>query len=209
MEARQASGGEPQTPGAARIGEIVESTTTSFTAQCYVLHDPPAFGSFVRASDGETDVLAVVANAWTGSVDPSRRPVARGRDEPDEEAIYRNNPELPEILRTEFTALVVGYRSPSGGFEQRLPRRPCRLHAFAHAGRRDEVREFTDRLDFLQTLIAGGGAVADELVAASLREAAAVRDGDRGYLIRAGKELAVLLGSDVNRPTMVLKRIRA
>ena len=203
------SGSEPRAPGTARIGEIVEATTTAFTAQCYVLHDAPGFGSFVRASDGETDVLAVVANAWTGSVDPSRRPVARGRDEPDEESIYRNNPELPEILRTEFTALVVGYRGPSGGYEQRLPRRPCRLHAFAHSGRRDEVREFTDQLDFLQTLIAGGGAVADELVAASLREAAAVRDGDRDYLIRAGKELAVLLGSDVSRLTMLLKRIRA
>ena len=146
-------------------------------------------------------------------LDRQRRPespaVARGRDEPDEEAIYRNNPELPEILRTEFTALVVGYLGPAGSYEQRLPRRPCRLHAFAHAARPEEVREFAERLDFLQTLIAGGGAVADELVAACLREAAAAKGGDRGYLVRAGKELAVLLGSDVNRLTAVLKRIRA
>lgn len=207
METQRAAAGDAAS--AVRIGEIVESSTTSFTAQCYTLHDAPAFGSFVRASDGEADVVAVVQNAWTGSVDPSRRPVARGRDEPDEEAIYRNNPELPEILRTEFTALVVGYRVPSGSYEQRLPRRPCRLHAFALAAGPEEVREFSDRLDFLQTLISGGGAVADELVAACLREAAAARGGDRGYLIRAGKELAVLLGSDVNRLTAVLKRIRA
>lgn len=206
-EPRSADDGGAQ--AANRIGEIVEASTTSFTAQCYVLHDAPAFGSFVRASDGETEVVAVIANARTGSVDPSRRPVARGRDEPDQDAIYRNNPELPEILRTEFTAQVVGYRAPSGRFLQRLPRRPCRLHAFVFSCQETDVREFTADLDYLQSLIANGGAVADELVAACLREAAATRPDARAYLIRAGKELAVLYGDDVNRLTGVLRRIRA
>jgi hypothetical protein len=209
VETRTESPDATAARAAARLGEIVEASTTSFTAQCYVLHEAPAFGSFVRAGDGETDVIAVVAEAWTGSIDPSRRPVARGRDEPTEDDVYRNNPELPEILRTEFTAQVLGYRVRSGEYEQRLPRRPGRLHAFVYAAAEYEVRAFTDRLDFLQALVsAGSKSPADELVAACLREAAAARGGDHAYLVRAGKELAVLLGGDVNRLSAVLKRIR-
>ena len=96
--------------------------TTSFTAQCYVLHDAPAFGSFVRAERRrDRRPRGRRRTPGRGASDPSRRPVARGRDEPDEEAIYRNNPELPEILRTEFTALVVGYRGPIGELRAAAP----------------------------------------------------------------------------------------
>jgi len=203
----QASPGEPA--GSARIGEVTEASTTEFTAQSYVLHDAPAFGSFVRASDGEVDVFAVVANAWTGSVDPGRRPVARGQDEEDEEDVYRRNPELQEILRTEFTALVVGFRDAGGAYHQRLPRRPARLHAFVHSCAPDEVAGFAERLDFLPTLLGGAaGAPADELVAACVREASAARGHDRAFLVRSGKELAVLLAMDLNRLSAVLRRLR-
>ena len=195
--------------GSVRIGEVIEASTTEFTAQCYVLHDAPAFGSFVRASDGEADVFAVVANAWTGSVDPGRRPVARGQDEEDEEDVYRRNPELQEILRTEFTAVVVGFRDAGGAYHQRLPRRPARLHAFVHACSSDEVADFTERLDFLPTLLGSAGrAPGDELVAACVREASVARGHDRAFLVRSGKELAVLLAMDLNRLSAILRRLR-
>ncbi len=195
--------------GSDRIGEVIEASTTEFTAQSYVLHDAPAFGSFVRASDGEVEVLAVVADARTGSVDPGRRPVARGQDEASEEDVYRRNPELQEILRTEFTAVVVGFRDAAGVYHQRLPRRPPRLHAFVHACAPDEVVGFTERLDFLPTLLAGAGqAPADELAAACVREASAARGDDHAFLVRSGKELAVLLAADLNRLSAVLRRIR-
>jgi len=200
--------GAGQGAGASRIGEVIEASTTEFVAQTYVLHAAPPFGSFVRASDGEVDILAVVANARTGSVDPGRRPVARGQDEEDEADVYRRNPELQEILRTEFTAVVVGFRAPDGAFRQRLPRRPPRLHAFVHACRPTEVAGFTERLDFLPTLLGGAGkAPADELVAACVRESAAVRGDGPAFLVRAGKELAVLLAMDLNRLSAVLRRV--
>ena len=206
MEALAAQG---DISGPTRIGEVIEASTTEFVAQCYVLHEAPPFGSLVRASDGEVDVFGVVANARTGSVDPGRRPVARGRDEEDEEDIYRSNPELREILRTEFTTVVVGSRDIGGSYQQWLPRRPPRLHAFVYACSREEAAGFTERLDFLPTLLGGAGrAPADELVAACLREASAARGNDREFLVRAGKELAVLLAGDLNRLSAILRRIR-
>lgn len=203
MEQETASG------TAEKIGEVIEASTTGFVAQAYVLHEAPAFGSFVHAGDGEIEVIGVVANARTGSVDPGRRPVARGQDEEDEEEIYRHNPELREILRTEFAAVVVGYRDSDGSFVQRLPRRPPRLHAFVHACPTEDVAAFSDNLDFLPSLLSGSGKVpADELVAACLREASTARGGDRAFLVRAGKELANLLANDLNRLSAVLRRMR-
>lgn len=38
-----------------KIGEVIEASTTEFTAQCYELHQPPPFGSLVEAREGEVE----------------------------------------------------------------------------------------------------------------------------------------------------------
>ncbi|MHB1133261.1 MAG: hypothetical protein ACYC4L_12880, partial [Chloroflexota bacterium] len=121
-----------QTPALPRrLGEIVESTTIELVAESYLLHDAPPLGALVRASDGTNHVYAVVGLTRTGSIDPGRRPVARGYAEETEEDIYRRHPELPQLLRTEFHALVVGFRE-NGQIRRFLPPRPPRLHGFVH-----------------------------------------------------------------------------
>jgi len=193
---------------AGRIGEVIEASTTEFVAQSYELHQAPPFGSFVRTSDGVVDIYGVVYLARTSGIDPGRRPLARGKDELTEEDVYRNNPELSELLRTEFTSATIGFRS-EGAVSQFLPPRPPRIHGFVFACSPDEVVRFTDRLDFLQTIITSGvrGPV-DELIAACVRCAAQARNGDRTFLVSAGKELATLLGSEVSRLNGILRRIR-
>lgn len=191
-----------------KIGEVIEASTTEFVAQSYELHQTPPFGSFVRTSDGAVDIYGVVYLARTSGIDPGRRPLARGKDELTEEDIYRNNPELTELLRTEFTTAVIGFRG-EGIVSQFLPPRPPRIHGFVYACSPDEVVSFTDRFDFLQTIITAGirGPV-DELIAACIRCAAQARAGDRAFLVSAGKELATLLGCEVSRLNGILRRIR-
>ena len=192
-----------------RIGEVIEASTTEFVAQSYELHQAPPFGSFVRTGDGAVDIYGVVHLVRTSGIDPGRRPLARGKDELTEEDIYRNNPELSELLRTEFTAAIIGFCS-EGAVSQFLPPRPPRIHGFVYTCSSDEVVRFTDRFDFLQTIITSGvrGPV-DELIAACIRHAAQARDGDRAFLVSAGKELATLLGCEVSRLNGILRRIRA
>lgn len=191
-----------------KIGEVIEASTTEFIAQCYELHRAPDFGSLVRASDGFLDIYGLVGLTRTASVDPGRRPIARGRDEPDEEAIYRNNPELPDVLRTEFAAVTVGFLE-GNTVRQYLPPRPPRLHGFVFPCSPEETVNFTRRLDFLHTLVASPvRGLADELIAACLRQASLNRGGDRAFLVAAGRELAVLLTNDVNRLNGILRRIR-
>jgi hypothetical protein len=52
-------------------------------------------------------------------------------------------------------------------------------------------------------------ALADELLAANLRQAATARgDGGRGFLVDAGRELARMLAMDLQRLDAILRRIR-
>ena len=197
-----------------RIGEVIEASTSEFTAQCYELHQPPSFGSLVKTREGEIEVYGVVSGAATTSIEPGRRPIARGREEVEEEDIYRSSPQLAKLLRTDFAALVVGHRVGGGSGEseegerlhQYLPPRPARIHSFVYLCDPEEVARFSQSFDFLSILI-GAGRQADELIAASLRHAAVAHQDPRDFLIKAGKELAVLLGGETNRLNTILRRI--
>ena len=188
-----------------KIGEIIEASTTGFTAQCYELHQPPSLGSLVRAREGEVEIYGVVSGAATTSIEPGRRPIARGGEEAEEEDVYRSSPQLSKLLRTDFVATVVGHKEDEK-LRHYLPPRPARIHSFVYPCGSDEVEKFSHSLDFLSILVSAGGQ-ADELMAASLRHVAAAQQDPRQFLVRAGKELAVLLGGDTNRLNTILRRL--
>lgn len=189
-----------------KIGEVIQASTGEFTAQCYELHRPPPFGSLVKTREGEVEIYGVVSRAETTSIEPGRRPIARGREENDEEDIYRASPQLEKLLRTDFDALVVGHREGEK-LHHYLPPRPARIHSFVYLCDREEAVQFSQSLDFLSILVGAGGQ-ADELIAASLRHVAAEQQEPRDFLTRAGKELAVLLGGETNRLNTILRRIK-
>jgi hypothetical protein len=189
-----------------KIGEVIEASTGEFMAQCYELHQPPPFGSLIKAREGEVEIYGVVSRAETTSIEPGRRPIARGREEDDEEDIYRASPQLARLLRTDFTALVVGHEEGQK-LHHYLPPRPAKIHSFVYLCDAEEVEKFSQSLDFLSILV-GVGLQADELIAASLRHAAAAHRDPGDFLIRAGRELAVLLGGETNRLNTILRRIK-
>ncbi|MBI2863805.1 MAG: hypothetical protein HYX94_04510 [Chloroflexi bacterium] len=192
---------------ALRVGEVIESNTTGFIAQCYELHAAPAFGSLVRVSDGALSTYGLVYDVTTSSIDPGRRPIARGKDEEDEAAVFRNNPQLAKLFRTDFTCLVAGY-GEAGRIYHFLPPAPPRVHAFVHICTLEEVADFSGSLDFLANLVAPGfPGPGDELAGAFLRLASRAR-ADDGFLVRAGKELAVLLSGDLRRLNAILRRMK-
>lgn len=196
-----------------KIGEVIEASTGQFVAECYELHSPPSLGSLVKTSDGDVQIYGVVCNAATESIEPNRRPIARGREEVTEEGIYRQNPQLSKLLRTTFDTLVIGH-SIGASFQgmmplHYLPPRPPRVHSFVYLCEKDEVRSFTQSLDFLPILLNTRTGTVDEIVSACLRQASCARDDRRTFLVKAGKEIAVLLSGDLNRLNAILRRIRA
>ncbi|MCX5995755.1 MAG: hypothetical protein NTV59_07145 [Chloroflexi bacterium] len=193
-----------------KIGEVIEASTGQFVAECYELHTPPPLGSLVKTSDGDIEIYGVVCNAATESIEPNRRPIARGKDEATEENIYRQNPQLSKLLRTTFDTLVIGH---SVGAQRAvplhyLPPRPSRVHSFVYLCEQDEVCRFTQSLDFLPILLNTRAGSVDEIVSACLRQASCAHDDQRAFLVRSGKELAILLGGELNRLNAILRRIR-
>jgi hypothetical protein len=192
-----------------KIGEVIESTTTGFLAEAYELYNLPAFGSLVKIVEPSIEIYSVVSQAGTASIEPGRRPIARGKDEASEEAIYRSSPQLTRLLRSEFSVLVIGYARDAKIY-QYLPPKPVRIHAFVHQCSVDEVKQFSRSFDFLDLLVASNAQVPiEELIAAVLREMSRVQDDPRTFLVSAGKSLTSLLGGDYQRLRTILGRLRS
>lgn len=190
-----------------KIGEVIKSSTGGFAAECYELHCPPAFGSFVKVREDVIDIYAVVSDAGTSSIEPGRQPIARGRGDVSEEDIYRSNPQLEKLMRTEFSAIVVGH-GEGGAVNHYMPPRPARIHSFVYSCNHDEVAGFNGSLSYLSVLV-DVPERSNELIAAVLRNAAAACPERREFLVRAGKELAQMMAGDINRLNIILKRVKA
>ena len=191
-----------------RVGEVIEASTTEFAAQCYELYQSPPLGSLVKTRDSSVDLYGIVYNAATTSIEPGRRPLARGKDEVTEEEVYRTSPQLLKLLRSEFNALVVGHRMGDSLYHY-LPPKPARIHGFVYLCQPEEVREFSQSFDFLNILVNSHLPVSvDELVAASLRQMSQAYEDRHTFMVAAGKELSLLLSGQFNQLRAILGRIK-
>jgi hypothetical protein len=193
-----------------RVGEVIETCTTGFVAQCYELYQSPALGSLVKtAGDSKEDIYGVVYNASTGGVEPGRRPIARGKDEVNEDEVYRSSPQLFKLLKSDFNILVIGFKKDNQIF-QYLPSKPARLHSFVYSCEPEEVQIFSRSFDFLNILLKSRLDIpAEELVGAVVRRMSLVQgDQKRPFLVAAGKELAALLSQDYNQLKAILKGLK-
>ncbi|HVE90910.1 MAG TPA: hypothetical protein VNE62_01225 [Actinomycetota bacterium] len=187
-----------------RVGEIVEASTTRFRAVAPEAFVPPAFGSFVKAVSGARTVFAVVAHVEHASLDPSRRAIPLGRTW---EELRREQPQVIDLLQTEFDALCVAFRDGDGPVAPYLPPVPPRVHDFVAVCESAEIRALTSDLSFVRTLGSSGLGVAGELVAAAIRAAADARDDRRSFLLRAGREVADLYRQDYEQACSILRRL--
>ena len=193
---------------AQRVGEVIEASTTDFVAQCYELYQLPSLGSLVKTRDSDVALYGVVCQATTTSFESGRRPIARGKDEVSEEAIYQANPQLAKLLKSEFSVLVVGHRR-GDKIHHYLPPQPARIHGFVYRCQPDEEREFSQSFGFLNILINTRLPVStDELVAATLRQMSQVYQERRCFLVAAGRELAIMLSHDFRQLKAILERIQ-
>ena len=188
-----------------RFGEVIEASTTEFTAQCYRLYEAPPLGSLVRCAD-DSATYGIVCEVATRSMDPARHPIARGEQEETEEAVYLNNPQLNRLLSTEMRSVVVGHRS-DGRVNRYLAPLPARIHSFVYHCRGEELQAFSRSLEFIPLLLAARVGAPDEVIASFLQRASPSHPDPERFLIAAGKELAVLLGGDLQRLNNLLRRL--
>ena len=191
-----------------RVGEVIEASTTGFTAQCYELYQPPPLGSLVKTREENVEIYGIVANAATTSLEPGRRPIARGKDEASEEDVYKASPQLSQLLKSEFSAVVIGHRHDEK-IHHYLPPKPARIHGFVYQCNPEEMKEFSQSLDFLDILLNTRLPVpVDELTAAALRNLSQAQADQHAFLVAAGKELATRLGGQYNQLKAILGRLK-
>ncbi len=203
-----AAAGAGVVPGAGELGEVIGSSNTEFIAQSHLLYESPPFGAFVRVGGRDETVYGVVFAAYTHSLEPNRLAVAYHRSELE---LRAEQPQIFELLKTKFEAVIVGYKGKDTVLA-RLPPKPPRIHAFVYELTPAEVKRVTANYGFLRLLLAGARAPnrapLDELVAAALRHAVAAHGGDRAFLVGAGKELARLLKDDYETLSSILRRVQ-
>lgn len=193
-------------PSPIPVGRILQSSNRGFVVGCRAMQrEIPVFGSFVRADIRSSDaaVYGLIYNVALRDDQFVRHIVVA---EPTEEVVrdQQENRQVP----IEVSVLAVGCRI-GGRILHTIPPQPPVTMDFLYQCAPDEVRDFTQRLDYFRLVLGARDVPADELLVASLRFAAAARPPEeRGpFLLEAGRELARLLGSDLLRLDGLLRQM--
>ncbi|WP_218081107.1 HAS-barrel domain-containing protein [Anthocerotibacter panamensis] len=191
--------------------EVIVTATTEFLAQCLdgeALEFPraPAFGSLVKAVDEERgqETYGVVFFTTTVPIDSVHRARALGLSP---QQLREEQPQIFEMLKTEFRAVIVGYREGRVLY-QYLPPYPPQVHEPVYACTKAETAKFCQQLTFLRTLMQVPGAPADELLAAVLRHGYLATGRSRTWLVQAGREVSLLLKDDYDRLNAIVRRLQ-
>lgn len=187
------------------LGEVIESSTTTCCVESAHLHGAPAFGSFIKLLQPDSNLYAVVFHTATQSLDPNRFTVAYYRSE---EELRAEQPQIFELLKTRFEAVVIGY-GQTGFLRTAIPPHPPRIHSFVSNCTDTEVRQITSDCSFLRLLMAVERVPKEELLAAAICAACRVHTSEHAFLVQAGKALLKLLGQDYEMLASILHRIHS
>ena len=186
-----------------RIGEVIQASTTRFRAIATAVFEPPRFGSFVKVASTGGQTYGVVASVETASFDSSRRAMAFGMPW---DQLLREQPQLVELIQTEFDAVIVGYGAGES-LHHYLPPYPPRLHDFVSPCTPTEVAALTDSLEFVRTLASIREVPTHELVSAAIREASIARGRDEAFVAEAARAVADLFKDDYELAMSIVRRI--
>jgi hypothetical protein len=203
------------------IGEVIETATTQYMAQCLEPEDlkfpvMPPFGSWIKSFDEESGnkILAIVTYVTTSPIDSVHRARALGLSLAE---LREQQPQIFAMLKTEFKAAIVGFETPStsqngsgdsfGKVYQYLPPRPPQIHQAVYHCDAAEVIHFTENLDFLRTLLQAKDIPVESLVAAAVRDVYRLRQANRDWLVNVGRTLSTLLKDDYDRLRYILSQI--
>ena len=187
------------------IGEVIESTTAEFTAEARRYDRIPAYGSFVKVRDGNILVYGSVSGAYTGSMDGLSKAKAffKSLDE-----LKLEQPQIFELLRTEFSCVVVGYEE-GGRYHPYYPPTHLGLHLPVEEADDLEVLTISQHLSYLDKTLNSPSGSGEELTAAVIRTAARLQPDPRTYIIKAGRELLRMMNYDTQRLKSVFERVDA
>jgi hypothetical protein len=196
--------------GGLQVGRVLRASTRGFVIGCAVMQpDMPAFGSFVRA-EGQKPRSTIYGLIYDVSVEDDpfvRQLISAELRAEDQEIVVRDHRENRQVP-IEVSVLAVGC-DDGMGIRHCLPAQPPVTLDWLYQCTDEEMRAFTARFDYFRLVLEAREVPADELLAASLRAAAAARPASEreAFLVEAGRELARLLAGDPVRLEGLLRRL--
>lgn len=189
------------------IGRVTRCSTRGFVGAMRLPEpDVPVFGSFcwADAQGGESQVIGLVYDISIED-DEFARQMAIVEDLPPEQL---QDSRSARSVPVEFSAIAVGYRT-DGNYIQSLPPQPPMSFAPVNTMPAEEIRAFTERLEFLPILFEAGQIPSADLTVASLRLAADLQPESRrrAFLIQAGRTVAAWLGDDLGQTERLLSKL--
>jgi hypothetical protein len=190
------------------IGRVTRCSTRGYVG---ALRAPepelPIFGGFCKAGaqQGKSSVIGVIYNISIEDDELTRQMAASERSIEEELADQQYLRQVP----VEYSVLSIGYQVNNDFIYSLPPQPPLSLTAI-EVMTNEEILNFTQQLDFIPLILSSENLPVDDLLAASLRNAASVRHGleQKTFLIQAGKYCARLLSNDLNRLDNVLRNLK-
>lgn len=185
------------------VGEIVTAEYSNFCAESFHLHQAPPLGGLVIADK----VVGLVYSAHTEGLGPILR---KGKENEADGAVYEQHPELERTLRTQFTALCVGYYDEAGEAKYIYPSRPPRVHYQCHLLEDAAICDFTARPEYLRAAVNSTAAGVDQAIVHLLYRCFGLQQkgpARREHLLEATTYLSRLLKNQYDRLTDILETL--
>ncbi|MCS7061722.1 MAG: hypothetical protein RMN25_11235 [Anaerolineae bacterium] len=194
----------------AMIGRIIRANMRSFVFGTRVPEsDVPIFGALVktRLTHREATIFGLIYDiAVNEDDDGMTRMLSVAEDVREEDIAWQRSRLIPLNVHV----LCVGYREANGLIRHQFPPQPPVALNEIECCTTEEIARFTERLDHFQLVLESRDAPCDELLAASISQAAAARPAGqrRSFVIECGRELARLLMGDTLRLERIFRRIQ-
>ena len=154
-------------------------------------------------------LFGIVSFVQSSSIDPGRKATALGIE--TEEELRQAQPQIFELLTTEFNVVLTSYTDSAGKLLHRLPSHPPRIHSFVYSCERAHVLSLTEGFGFLRTILSGSAASQlvslQDLAAAAIMQGWEARGFDENYLIQAGRALLMYSSNDYELFQSVIQRV--
>ena len=108
------------------FSEVVASSLNTFDALVWQRNHHATFGSLVTVTSGDYTLFGIVYQIKTGSMDPTRQPVAYQKTIAQ---LEKEQPQIFEFLTTTVSCVTVGY-AHKGKIFYLLPPIPPQTHSF-------------------------------------------------------------------------------
>lgn len=186
------------------FAEIIESSLSTWRAQCWQWDVLPMYGSLVTITTSERTIFGLVHEIQTGSADSLRTVFTYKKTE---EELRRDHPHIFEFLQTSFSCLTLGYQE-HGKIQYQLAPEPPKIHAFVQPATRGQLQDFFSHEQYLHTLFAFGSQIfsLDELLLALLKNLAQQQLLTQHQLGQFIETFSLLTANDYRRLKLFLQR---